>query len=280
MRGVLGVGLVLLSLVVAGCSGGSLGSTAVSSDPAPPPTVTAEKGSISGSVTDEELQPIAGADVGLSKGADRVTKTDASGKFTFNELDPGAYAVFVQKLGFESASKGVTVVAGEVADATFSLVGVEVIEPRHESVSKNGRIGCSYYTPVPLSGFWSYCPSQVMVWEHEPCLDFTVTEGNTWRLAEMVWTGTGATAPENLWLGEYNNERTNWAPGYGQGPSPLAIKSDFERKFKDGVSTPRWCAFIGSDTGANLAIDQAFTIYFTAFYHMEGIPEGFSALPK
>ncbi|HLE48303.1 MAG TPA: carboxypeptidase-like regulatory domain-containing protein [Candidatus Thermoplasmatota archaeon] len=264
--------LLFVALTFSGCTSGGAKS-APADTTAPPPTVSAEAGSIVGRVVDDEARPVSGAEVALIKGAEQAVKTDPEGKFTFNDLAPGPYVVVAQKLGYDSVSRAVTVTAGEVANVELTLAAMAVVEQTHFSTSKNGRIGCSYYATAS----WSTCP--VQPFENNYCLKFNVTTGNSHRLAELVWQKNAVYAPDQLWLGERNQANTGWI-AYAQGVSPVSVSTDEKLKLKEGKTESNWCVYIASSVGANLALDQPFTIHFTAFYNYEDIPDDFTALPK
>lgn len=111
-------------MALAGCAGGDATETI----PTGTPQADDETGAIAGVVMNAELLPIEGADVALREGAN-VTKTDANGNFTFNDLAPGQHTVIVQKLGFESVAKNVDVVIGEVTNVEVTL---QPIAPKEE----------------------------------------------------------------------------------------------------------------------------------------------------
>jgi subtilisin family serine protease len=76
-------------------------------------------GSITGSVTDaKDGSPIVGATV--SDGA-RTALTDATGKYTINDVPAGSYQVVASKAGYQSSSVTVTVLSGPAAVADLSL---------------------------------------------------------------------------------------------------------------------------------------------------------------
>jgi hypothetical protein len=68
---------------------------------------------------------VAGADVVLVD-TDRVTTTDDSGSFTFEDLVPGTYVVEVRQLGYERHTDEISLEAGERLEVRFSI-GIEAI---------------------------------------------------------------------------------------------------------------------------------------------------------
>lgn len=78
-------------------------------------------GSISGTVTDSKSgEPLPAAQVTLVPSA-RTIQTAADGTFSFAGLDEGQYTVSVQKDGYQSNRKNVTVVSSEVTEVVVSL---------------------------------------------------------------------------------------------------------------------------------------------------------------
>lgn len=109
MKALLSV-LLVASLALAGCG---------DKDPKPTPGVKPEleagKGAIDGLVINDVYRPVPGALVLLSSGA--TATSDASGLFTFTDLEPGAYLLRVQADGHEAAPQSVDVAEGEYAEA-------------------------------------------------------------------------------------------------------------------------------------------------------------------
>lgn len=78
-------------------------------------------GSISGQVTDYTSgDPLINAQVTLIPGA-KTTQTGSDGSFSFSGLDEGQYVVSVQKNGYQSNRKNVTVISGETVSVVVPL---------------------------------------------------------------------------------------------------------------------------------------------------------------
>lgn len=291
-------GLVFIGLIMAGCAGG--GSAPEGVDTPSGPVATGEPtGTIAGQVLTEDSLPVANADVGLLP-IDVARKTDESGSFEIEGVPAGTYALVVQKLGYESFSRSVTVAEDEVQTLDVTLVALAVKDPHYKTEEMSGRLACSYYTPIPLAvpdpvngGFifhpWTTChePIRQQFGEHVHCLDFTVAESTTWRMAELAWTQTSDLAPENLWLGERNPDREEGGWGeFAEGAAPVVVTTDIEYDFDDeeAEEPPKstWCVFISSLSwpAPSVAIEQDFTVYYTAFYDMDEIPDGYSGRPS
>jgi hypothetical protein len=78
-------------------------------------------GGIYGIVSDSDTgEPIENASIVLAPGGKTKT-TGTDGRFEFNELDPTQYSIQVQKTGYKTDKKAVTVVSGEQTPANISL---------------------------------------------------------------------------------------------------------------------------------------------------------------
>lgn len=74
-----------------------------------------------GIVTDDATaEPIPGATVTLSPGGKTQT-TGSDGLYQFSEVDPIQYTVTVQKVGYSTNRKMITVISGEATEANVTL---------------------------------------------------------------------------------------------------------------------------------------------------------------
>lgn len=81
-------------------------------------------GTIAGQVTDYDTgNPLINAQVTLIPGA-KTTQTGTDGAFSFSGLDEGQYTVSVQKNGYQSNRKNVTVVSGETVSIVVTLESI------------------------------------------------------------------------------------------------------------------------------------------------------------
>lgn len=125
---------MLVAAASSGCAASDGASKVAPSTipPAPPPTANADTGSIAGLVVDDEMAPVREAVLALLP--EKVeTKSDASGAFTFNDVQPGAHTVLASRLGYHEAQVRVTVNAGEITQAKVTLQAIEVAgDPYHQ----------------------------------------------------------------------------------------------------------------------------------------------------
>ena len=78
-------------------------------------------GSVSGQVTEYSTgEPLVNSQVTLIPGA-QTTQTGTDGSFSFSGLYAGQYVVSVQKNGYQSNRKNVTVISGEVVSIVVPL---------------------------------------------------------------------------------------------------------------------------------------------------------------
>jgi hypothetical protein len=141
-------------------------------------------GSIYGTVIDPSSSVVPGAEViavNLSTSAARMTKTDASGDYSFPVLDPGDYDVTVQMTGFQSQTqKSLSLDANHNVHASFTLhagsieqnitveaqtalvdtresqIGSTVDQQRIQDLPLNGRVAYDLVQTIP--GVSNYIP--------------------------------------------------------------------------------------------------------------------------
>lgn len=122
------------AVLLAGCGDGPEGGRSAGSGTTGP--LASGKGAISGLLINDVFRPVPGGLVLIQELGLTVT-SDASGQFTFVDLEPGAYLLRVQADGHESAPQGVDVTEGEYAE-------VELIARRVSS--EGGRILTTEYS--------------------------------------------------------------------------------------------------------------------------------------
>lgn len=177
---------VIAAVVLAGCasSEGSSGPLATSVEALP------DAGSISGSVTDDALIPIVGAQVALLE-TNVSTSTDEMGFFQFTNLAPGDYSVAVVALGFDSIATKVTVEPNAEIPVSVILEPIAIEEPYVEVIGpETWYFECRLGTPV-LTG-----PCGAVGLPNDKAnLDFNATEDVQAWVGEMRWApGSFATS--------------------------------------------------------------------------------------
>jgi hypothetical protein len=151
-------------LLLSGCVGGESATPndVQATDQAPPEASAAtfddETGAVQGTIINDEGLPVANVLVGVLETGLQTT-TAQNGQYTFSNVLPGEYTVSAALLGFEAASKRVTVEAGAIAQANFQLVPVAIEQPYYVSVQELGNIQCSI-SWNPGAPLWAPDPSQ------------------------------------------------------------------------------------------------------------------------
>lgn len=120
-------GALALLAVLAGCVGGSKPATIAPEGP----TVTLghTTGAIAGYVTDDEINPLPGANVTLRRFTGEFVATlfaDAGGAFGFSELEPGRYNVTAKATARETMSQVVDVAADRITEVRFAMPLISV----------------------------------------------------------------------------------------------------------------------------------------------------------
>ncbi|HLE47733.1 MAG TPA: carboxypeptidase-like regulatory domain-containing protein [Candidatus Thermoplasmatota archaeon] len=299
----------MVGTIVAGCTGQS-DAASTGTGPAPAPVFDGASGAISGTVTDEEAQPVIGAQVGIvSAGHQQAALTDDVGKFTLSNVPPGKYQLFAQRLGFEAAARVIEVREGEITEARFVLVAIEIREGFNEVWMKQGYFECSW-TGVGGTGpcFFPYVGQSSTVpvdpWtNNKRQFDYVVREGVFTVTNELDWRQASYGTSEKLQVFlSYTNRTTAHRYCNGQGVPPVLLRWERgDAKDKEGTcatgtaslpsSEPKTIPFKGQNitsrvnvgsgslpgTSAAISFQQAFEIHFGVFY-WQAAPEGFTAV--
>lgn len=279
-----------LLLLLSGCTAaqGAAKETRQSSEPPPPapvPTITTETGSVAGLVVDPEFQPLVDAQVALQEPGNVTARTDASGKFTFNEIDPGSYTVVAQKLGYESAGRKVTVLAGEVVEVQLTLSPILVAEPYHEMWIDDGYIHLSVWT-------WVVGVNPTIILDDKRSFTHNVSVGLAAVVGELRWDASAPGTARYLFLTE--NVAANKFRNSTQGRSPVITRVDEIDLKKAAKLNVTWglafpcptlstaCVEIWTGDPVSVfqvAFEQRVKIHTTAFYYQPA-PSDYTGLPR
>jgi hypothetical protein len=230
--------LAFIMMAAAGCVGADEPQQ-TDSDAAGPAGFGDETGAVSGTILDDQGLPVSGAEVALIKGADqKTTVTDEAGSFSFSNVAPGAYQLFVQKLGFDSVGKNVDVTLGNVAQVEITIIPVAIQEPHPNTQILDGNVQCSVraYPGAPLTGVvapgWytgvavcSAVPLPALP-EDKFLLEWSVNEENAQELLlEMTWESTQSTGRSLGVVVEYDGHINDGTETFGSlsGFSPLIV---------------------------------------------------------
>ena len=112
----------------------------------------AQNGSISGTVTDADGNPLAGANVAVD-GTSMGGATVGSGAYLINGVSAGTYSVTASYIGYKSGTKSVTISDGATATVDFTL-SVDALESSIVLVTGTRAAGrTSMKSPSPIDGF-------------------------------------------------------------------------------------------------------------------------------
>lgn len=213
MKAVVAV-LLFMSLALAGCGSKDSGSDA--------PAVEEPQGnSIRGVVVTPTIQPITGAVVTLSPGGAEDT-TDLFGRFTFDQLEPGAYTVRAEAPDFESSVAQVNVVDGEISRPRIQLIPIRPPTPGHETLTFSGVIQAHF--GAADDGLQDYKETLGII----PCdcdFFFSVPRGTVAITLEAYWEDS-VKGPDPVPPPAYRYEVTPFTASHsasGAMPSPLLV---------------------------------------------------------
>jgi hypothetical protein len=175
--------MVAVAVLVSGCASAPKDSVA-----APTPSGSSEfLGALSGHVVDDELEPVADAQVALASGTFESVRTDALGAFRLEGLPPGPDTLYVAAIGFEAVAKKVDIVSGETTELSVSLADVATDEPFAMLETHHGFIACGSGAGLNGSGF-----TQVGCGANDPnqqfLFNYTFGKGLKGILFEMTWS--------------------------------------------------------------------------------------------
>jgi hypothetical protein len=242
---------------------------------------------------------------------EKATTTDESGAFTFGNLEPGTYPIFVQRLGYESAAKSVDVQAGAATAVSIELLKLRVADPFTLTYSQDGLVGCGVsvrpVVGVAVCGVLGIQPvvntSQydmfLLRWElpepTEPWM--TVIFETYWQSSQTL--GRGLSVNWEIEDCPNNNDVTfadqtgqsplysyvdkdrideviqNAADGEGCGNSAERCNEEFCRIYSRTFATAETT---GQAVDVGVVFQQRYSQIVTAFYHEEA-PQDYSALP-
>lgn len=270
------VALAVALLALAGCTAVEEGAKkddqddpGTGSTPAAPASFTETTGGIEVTVVDESELPIEGAQVGMD--GLPVGLTDAEGRVSINDVEPGAHDIAVAKIGFDSVARRVDVIVGEVTKLQVPLAAVEVIVPFSDVLLFDGHIlvgeafvdivtgtmglpGCQ---PCQFEINATY-PGLMTLW-FEITFQPTLPNPTGDRMGYQVWTLDGSGG-----LGD-NLASGNWRSG------------GHFRVDGDNWTEAQQFQLVNYCDALWVCVDQKFTNYVTRFFN-EKAPKEYSAI--
>lgn len=280
-------------MVLAGCVSGETaattsGPTYTSAAPAAP---REDAGSIAGRAVDDEHYPVYGVDLVLAT-LNLATTSDAAGAFTFNDVAPGDYVLFAQRLGFESKGARVSVRAGEVTNVTVVMTPILVAEEPYTHTNHKtafiqvGQAWLSFvlFTANATGLHAMMCPNCIVsvhyppkpidvmtegYWQCSPCYPPLVNDDIWFLVNTNVTSGSEGTVVINSYLS--NREQFNWTEA--QSNAARAAKGSWFRFRVEGGG-----GSVGSAGVSGVSYNQRVELY-NSFGYVEELPENFTALP-
>lgn len=209
-------------------------------------------------------------------------------------MEPGTYTLLVQRLGYESVARRVSVAADATVEVAIRLVPIAVEEAYHLTFIFRGHITCS-------AGLIAVRLITVCGTTGTPVGNVTVdpNEKNEFRqngtpalktvVGEVVWVANAPFAAKALQLNLYQNWRctpfcsSDHQYGSAGGPSPLVLRSSapFAGLKQKPATISHFVAVAGSTSDPPfiiLVFQQDFNFYSTHFFGAEA-PEDFAARP-
>jgi hypothetical protein len=289
--------LCVSAWLIAGClgeapavkSGATTGAGAPPSTTAAEPTTGVDTGSIAGLALDDEQRPLKGVKVGILETHQEATSDDV-GAFTFNELAPGSYGVFSDLLGYESASKKVDVLAGEVTKVSL------ILKPIPIPVARTQGFVSEVYLELAAAVVATTVHRNVTGAEYRD-IYYTVENDAVSAVSGMQWQSSAPGSAKRftiqLWAATKSCDDLCEKLNETSGVSPVIVRSDdFQTHFEGKKGTQvnptvlmDACYTAGStdvsacnqDTLVHFAFQQRVNIYTTVFF-AEPAPAGYSPL--
>jgi hypothetical protein len=292
--------LILLALVLAGCSGTSRPTTL-------PEGVSATTGAIQGIVVDPAIAPIAKVHVTLAlpAGGNKTATTDAGGRFSFGDLAPGTYLLAFEHLLYVPTRTVAEVRPGvDPAPTRVQMAPVFTATPYHEQLKYKGSLLCGYGTPATssicvLDYTQLVCGGGCAPSEHDRLQhlqgdrrSFNLTVGANWAtlVLEVAFDPPSAGNAESMLMSlSYTGRTSSESFGSVSGPSPLLLRFETSVKHptEQGAKRPLINAsgesdlylFLNEASGPNspvaFAYQQDLQVFETTFYNAKP-PEGWS----
>lgn len=295
---------LVAALLLSGCSSKSKAEASKPTFTAKPGEFNADTCAIEGQVSDEEVNPLAGAQVGIVELSDKKTESDVNGRFSFSLLPPGTYNLAATKAGYRTVVKAVECSAGGKAVVDLQIVRIpDPLKSFHKAdVGLKGRIACGFgYAFVKTADACK--ANHIDESGKNPINVLPEPVPITGAVFELQWTQTSGSGGANLQMGYPHvkakasdvKQSTNGAFLTGdvvRGRSPLTLRietidaSDAIYQFTSNTSAIFDVRPAGSDIGADptndgsskLVIGQDFVLNVAFFYLGDPVPAKFTMM--
>jgi hypothetical protein len=259
--------------------------------------VSATTGGIRGIVVDQAITPIAKVAVALATPTgNKTATTDAQGRFSFGELQPGTYFLSFKHLLYKPVQSSIEVKAG--VDPPITRVQMEALfsaKPYHEQFKFKGIIACGYQGPIitaPCLTDYSTvaCNGGCVPQAHDALTHaqgdnraFGSSVGPNWQtvIVEMVFQSNGQGTSDQMGelISYQNRTAADWF-GNAEGTSPIllrletGVKTDSQQGEPDTIKAEGQNDLLilgsvksASGQEAGVGINQEFQIFQTNFYN-------------
>lgn len=227
-------------------------------------------GAISGVVVDEQIRPIADANVTLTAGA--TTFTDAEGRFSFEGLEPGVQFLSVSAARHLPTQTSVQVMAGEVAKVRVSLPSDGLPDPYFQTHHFQGSIAFHATVAWAQAEWMLDTYAGITTPACANCVfTFSSDETPTGHLFEAIWDDSlsDPRGPYELYWSYAVPEPYQELFGYAPSPILRVWETDaFEEQTGDYK-----VLMLGDYDSVNL--DQTFEIFLSQWFNAR-VPEGWS----
>lgn len=260
---------LLIAILLAGCT----------KDDGPVQTNVIEPGTLSGTVTDVAMVPLAGVNVTVD-GTNESAITDAAGAFAFTLL-PGEYVVLAQHGDHRPGALRASVLSAQASALAFTLEPIPRITPRVDVAEAAGYLGCGVL--VLRAGETTRVPCGDEDPNDQPAVEFPITsrEGLETVVVEVAWEpGTDAASALRIDAAiRAGDDLVQLGGVEGQSPLSLSIPGRLVQGDTLVVTAGPAGSFLDEEAGADvgLVFQQDFAAYASLFYY-EAAPGGYSAL--
>lgn len=141
----------MAAIILGGCIAAE--SAEIPQAAAAPASFDEASGAITGTITDDELQPIAGAILGILP-SETITESlqvlsDEAGRFAFSNVPPGTHTLAGSALGYSSASRSVEVQVGVVTDVAVIVEKLAAEGAYSVTEVRKGSVTATMYRATP-----------------------------------------------------------------------------------------------------------------------------------
>lgn len=287
MRSV-GVLLLALAIVLAGCAGDDGGSSGATDGPgASGDNETQIRNGIEGIVQSEDLLPLERAKVEIIS-LNLTVFTNSEGQYRFANLEPRDYLVVAEKEGFRTLTQRAIVQDETIHELNFQLEARSTETPYSETLPADGLVSCKFvYGLDPESMQHHDCGSFDP--NNQDTHEFEVQRNAAQIVVEANWEPTQDGAKHMMLTVEsvgFGHQDLIFGSITGPPGVKISVAQTITEKYypEGGVIRTKMDAgpsITGDEAGLDggVVLQQNFEVFVTVFYVEPG-PPTFSALPN